>query len=98
MHRAERLYGAFRRSITLPSHVEADKIEASTQDGVLQILVPKAPDVQAMRIRVRAGRGSHRSHARRNGPGRQLTADPDADAPRPRPGTRSSCRHRSAQR
>jgi HSP20 family protein len=57
MHRTERYYGAFRRSITLPSHVEADKIEASVQDGVLQILVPKAPDVQAERIRVRAGQG-----------------------------------------
>ena len=57
VHRAERSCGAFRRSITLPSHVEADKIEASTQDGVLQILVPKAPDVQAKRIRVRAGQG-----------------------------------------
>jgi HSP20 family protein len=57
MHRTERYYGAFRRSITLPSHVEADKIEASTQDGVLQILVPKAPDVQAKRIQVRADQG-----------------------------------------
>ena len=57
MHRTERFYGAFRRSITLPSHVEADKIEASAQDGVLQILVPKAPDVQAKRIQVRAGQG-----------------------------------------
>jgi HSP20 family protein len=57
VHRAERSCGAFRRSITLPSHVEADKIEASAQDGVLQILVPKAPDVQAKRIRVRAGQG-----------------------------------------
>ena len=57
MHRTERYYGAFRRSITLPSHVEADKIEASVQDGVLQILVPKAPDVQAKRIQVRAGQG-----------------------------------------
>jgi HSP20 family protein len=57
MHRAERSYGAFRRSITLPSHVEADKIEASMQDGVLQIMVPKAPDVQAKRIQVRAGQG-----------------------------------------
>ena len=56
VHRAERSYGAFRRSMTLPSHVEADKIEASTQDGVLQVLVPKAPDVQAKRIRVRAAR------------------------------------------
>ena len=59
VHRAERCYGQFRRSITLPSHIEADKIEASAQDGVLQILVPKAPDVQAKRIRVRAGQ----SHA-----------------------------------
>jgi HSP20 family protein len=57
MHRTERYYGAFRRSITLPSHVEADKIEASTQDGVLQIMVPKAPDVQAKRVQVRAGQG-----------------------------------------
>ncbi len=55
MHRAERFHGAFRRSITLPSHVEADKIEASAQDGVLQIMVPKAPAVQAKRIQVRAG-------------------------------------------
>ena len=57
MHRTERFYGAFRRSITLPSHVEADKIEASAQDGVLQILVPKAPDVQAKHIQVHAGKG-----------------------------------------
>jgi HSP20 family protein len=57
MHRAERPYGPFRRSITLPSHVEADKIEASSQDGVLQIMVPKAPEVQAKRIQVRAGQG-----------------------------------------
>ena len=57
VHRAERSCGAFRRSITLPSHVEADKIEASAQDGVLQIMVPKAPEVQAKRIQVRAGQG-----------------------------------------
>jgi HSP20 family protein len=55
MHRTERFYGAFRRSITLPSHVEADKIEASAQDGVLQVMVPKAPEVQAKRIQVRVG-------------------------------------------
>ena len=57
VHRTERSYGAFRRSITLPSHVEADKIEASAQDGLLQILVPKAQEVQAKRIHVRAGQG-----------------------------------------
>jgi HSP20 family protein len=55
VHRSERRYGAFRRSITLPSHVQAGKIEATAQDGVLQILIPKAMDVQAKRIPVRAG-------------------------------------------
>lgn len=55
VHRAERTYGAFRRSITLPSHVEAGKIEAAAQDGVLQVVVPKAPDVKAKRITVRVG-------------------------------------------
>src|ERR1700730_14883080 len=58
VHRSERRYGAFRRSITLPSHVVADKIEASAQDGVLQVLVPKAKEMQAKRIKVRGGPGN----------------------------------------
>ena len=57
VHRAERRYGAFRRLITLPRHVQADAIEATAQDGVLRILVPKAPEVRAKRIQVRAGTG-----------------------------------------
>ena len=56
VHRSESCYGAFRRSITLPGHIQAGKIEAMAQDGVLRVLVPKAPDVQAKRIPVRAGR------------------------------------------
>ena len=58
VHRAERRYGAFRRSITLPTHVNSDAIEASTRDGVLQIMVPKAAEVLAKRIRVHVGGGS----------------------------------------
>ena len=57
MHRIERRYGAFRRSITLPSHIQPDKIEASAQDGILMILVPKAEEVHAKRIQVRTGNG-----------------------------------------
>ena len=57
MHRAERRYGAFQRSITLPAHVQADAIDASTQDGVMRILVPKAEEVHAKRIQVHMGRG-----------------------------------------
>jgi HSP20 family protein len=55
VHRAERRYGSFRRSITLPSHVQADKIEASAQDGVLLIVVPKAQEAHARRIQVTVG-------------------------------------------
>jgi HSP20 family protein len=54
VHRVERRYGPFLRSITLPTHVMADAIEATAQDGVLQILVPKAPEVHAKRIQVHA--------------------------------------------
>ena len=45
-HRVERRYGAFRRSITLPAHVMAEGIQASFEDGVLQILVPKAEEAK----------------------------------------------------
>jgi HSP20 family protein len=55
-HRVERRYGAFRRSITLPAQVQAEQIEASFDNGVLQILVPKAEEAKAKRIQVRPGR------------------------------------------
>src|SRR5215213_9655597 len=54
-HRVERRYGAFRRSITLPAHVMADGIQASADNGVLQILVPKAEEAKPKRIQVRPG-------------------------------------------
>jgi HSP20 family protein len=54
-HRLERSSGAFRRSITLPAHVEADAVEASMEDGVLRILVPKAEGAKAKRIQVTPG-------------------------------------------
>jgi HSP20 family protein len=55
-HVRERRYGLFRRSITLPLHVQADAIEASTEDGVLQVVVPKVEEVQPKRIEVHAVR------------------------------------------
>jgi HSP20 family protein len=51
-HRVERCYGAFRRSITLPAHVVADAVRASVDDGVLQIMVPKAEEAKPKRIMV----------------------------------------------
>jgi len=56
VHRVEHRYGPFLRSIIMPSHIMAEAIEASAQDGVLRILVPKAPEVQARRIQVHASR------------------------------------------
>jgi HSP20 family protein len=54
-HRVERSSGTFRRAITLPAHVEADAVEASMEDGVLRILVPKADEAKPMRIQVNPG-------------------------------------------
>lgn len=52
VHRAERRFGPFLRSIALPSNVVADAIDASSQDGVLQITVPKPREAHAKRIQV----------------------------------------------
>ena len=54
-HRVERRYGAFRRSITLPSQVNADAIEASYSDGVLQVVVPKVESAKPKKINVQPG-------------------------------------------
>jgi HSP20 family protein len=54
-HRVERRYGAFRRSITLPAQVQAEQIEASFENGVLQIVVPKMEEAKPKRIQVRPG-------------------------------------------
>jgi HSP20 family protein len=55
-HLTERRFGLFRRSITLPLHVKANAIEASCEDGVLTVLVPKAEEAKPKRIEVRSAR------------------------------------------
>ena len=54
-HRVERRTAPCR-SITLPAQVQAELIEASFEDGVLQIVVPKAEEAKPKRIQVRPGR------------------------------------------
>ncbi len=39
--RQERTYGSFQRSFTLPGEVNADKIEARFEDGVLKVSIEK---------------------------------------------------------
>jgi HSP20 family protein len=55
-HRVERRYGAFRRSITLPAQDQAEQIQASADNGVLQIVVPKMEEATPKRIQIRPGR------------------------------------------
>jgi HSP20 family protein len=50
----ERSYGSFSRSIAMPSNVDAKKIEASYEDGVLEVSLPKAPEVKPKKISVSA--------------------------------------------
>jgi HSP20 family protein len=48
----ETSYGSFSRSITIPPTVDASKIEASYDKGVLEITIPKAPEVKPKKITV----------------------------------------------
>jgi len=40
-YRVESAYGKFSRSFTLPENVDVEKIKASNEDGVLEIVIPK---------------------------------------------------------
>ncbi|MDQ5827053.1 MAG: Hsp20/alpha crystallin family protein [Chloroflexota bacterium] len=46
-HRVERSYGTFQRTIPLPQEVDAERVEANFQKGVLTITLPKLPEVQS---------------------------------------------------
>ena len=49
----ERRYGSFRRSVTLPPGVDADKTQAEFKNGVLTITVPKTEETRPKKIAVR---------------------------------------------
>ncbi|MBU1871089.1 MAG: Hsp20/alpha crystallin family protein [Patescibacteria group bacterium] len=45
-------WGSFSRSIILPVEIEADKIEASLENGVLTVILPKAKSAKQIFIKV----------------------------------------------
>jgi len=49
----ERRYGAFSRSMTIPSSVKADEADAEFEDGVLTLRLPKAEEVKPKTIKVK---------------------------------------------
>ena len=53
-YRVERRFGSFQRSLALPQGVRADDIQASYEDGILEVRVPKAEEEQPRKITVTA--------------------------------------------
>ena len=51
-HVVERRFGKFSRTLTLPTNVKADKIEAKMNDGVLVVTLPKAEDAKPREISI----------------------------------------------
>jgi HSP20 family protein len=51
-HRRERVSGRFTRALELPAAVDADKVEAKLENGVLKLTLPKAEEAKPRRITV----------------------------------------------
>lgn len=47
-------YGSFQRSISLPRSVKRDAIEATYEDGVVEVRVPKAAEVRPQQIEIKS--------------------------------------------
>jgi HSP20 family protein len=52
---SERRYGAFQRAFRLPETVDRDKITASFKKGLLEIVLPKAPEAQKAQRKIPVG-------------------------------------------
>ncbi len=54
-HRVERAFGSFSRSLTLPQGVDADKVEAHFDKGVLEVKIPKPAEAKPTRVEIGKG-------------------------------------------
>lgn len=61
----ERAFGAFQRSFRLPENVDAGRIAASFEDGVVKLTLPKlkSPRSSERRIKIQAGRAGKTGRA-----------------------------------
>jgi HSP20 family protein len=53
--RVERQYGSFTRTFTLPTTVDADKVSANYDKGILKIALPKKAEAKPKQIKVNVG-------------------------------------------
>jgi HSP20 family protein len=51
-HRRETESGQFRRVVTLPQAVDAERISASYVNGVLEVVLPRLPQAQPRKIEI----------------------------------------------
>ena len=54
VQRIERVTGRFFRHFTLPETADAEGITAKVSNGILEVSIPKLPEIQARRISVEA--------------------------------------------
>ncbi|HKG37203.1 MAG TPA: Hsp20/alpha crystallin family protein [Solirubrobacterales bacterium] len=54
-HRAERAFGRFSRSLTLPQGVDAGRVEANFDKGVLEVRIPKPEEAKPTRVQIGTG-------------------------------------------
>ena len=52
IHRVERTYGYFKRSVALPVEVDTNKVKAVYKDGVLKVTMPKLEEKKTKQIPV----------------------------------------------
>jgi HSP20 family protein len=52
--RRERRYGSFSRSMALPPGVDAEKIKASTHDGVVEVTIPLPKEPETKKVEIKA--------------------------------------------
>lgn len=51
-HMAERRYGSFSRALRLPDSVDAEKVAATFEKGVLTVTMPKRPEAKAQHRKI----------------------------------------------
>jgi HSP20 family protein len=55
VYRAERYFGKFQRSVSLPATVAANNVKAEYKDGILTVTLPKSEEAKPRQIEVKVG-------------------------------------------